>query len=67
MSLVTSICDYVYVLDFGKPVFEGTAAEVMAAPIVKAAYLGDEGLEAELEAIVDDLPESEHETEEANR
>ena len=50
MSLVTSICDYVYVLDFGKPVFEGTAAEVMAAPIVKAAYLGDDGLEAELDA-----------------
>lgn len=48
MSLVTSICDYVYVLDFGRPVFEGTAAEVMAAPIVKAAYLGDEDLEAEL-------------------
>jgi len=45
MSLVTSICDYLYVLDFGKPIFEGTAAEVLAAPIVKAAYLGDEELE----------------------
>src|SRR5690606_15654023 len=45
MSLVTSICDYLYVLDFGKPIFEGTAAEVLAASIVKAAYLGDEELE----------------------
>jgi len=50
MSLVTSICDYVYVLDFGRPVFEGTAAEVMAAPVVQAAYLG-EGLDAELDAL----------------
>ncbi|MBZ5739415.1 branched-chain amino acid ABC transporter permease/ATP-binding protein [Nocardioides mangrovi] len=51
MSLVTSICDYVYVLDFGKPVFEGTASEVMAAPIVKAAYLGGDELEAELDVL----------------
>ncbi|HEY0903002.1 MAG TPA: ATP-binding cassette domain-containing protein, partial [Marmoricola sp.] len=50
MSLVTSICDYVYVLDFGRPVFAGTAAEVMAAPVVQAAYLGD-GLDAELDAL----------------
>ena len=54
MSLVTSICDYVYVLDFGRPVFEGTAAEVMAAPVVKAAYLGD-GLDAELDALADGM------------
>ena len=61
MSLVTSICDYVYVLDFGKPVFEGTASEVMAAPIVKAAYLGGDELEAELdvlEATTDTRPAS---------
>jgi ABC-type branched-subunit amino acid transport system ATPase component len=47
MSLVTSICDYIYVLDFGKPIFEGTAAQVTASGVVKAAYLGDEGVDSE--------------------
>jgi ABC-type branched-subunit amino acid transport system ATPase component len=45
MALVTDICDFVYVLDFGKPVFQGTAAEVMSSPVVKAAYLGDDEVE----------------------
>ena len=45
MSLVMSICDYLYVLDFGKPIFDGTPAEVQASPIVRAAYLGDEAVE----------------------
>jgi ABC-type branched-subunit amino acid transport system ATPase component len=45
MALVTDICDYVYVLDFGKPIFQGTAAEVMSSPVVKAAYLGDDEVE----------------------
>jgi ABC-type branched-subunit amino acid transport system ATPase component/branched-subunit amino acid ABC-type transport system permease component len=45
MALVTDICDYVYVLDFGKPIFQGTTAEVMSSPVVKAAYLGDDEVE----------------------
>jgi ABC-type branched-subunit amino acid transport system ATPase component len=45
MALVTAICDYVYVLDFGKPIFEGVPAEVMSSPVVKAAYLGDDEAE----------------------
>ena len=45
MALVTDICDFVYVLDFGRPVFQGTAAEVMSSPVVKAAYLGDDEVE----------------------
>jgi ABC-type branched-subunit amino acid transport system ATPase component len=45
MALVTDICDYVYVLDFGKPIFQGTPAEVMSSPVVKAAYLGDDEAE----------------------
>jgi ABC-type branched-subunit amino acid transport system ATPase component/ABC-type branched-subunit amino acid transport system permease subunit len=42
MALVTDICDYVYVLDFGKPIFEGTAAQMLASPTVRAAYLGND-------------------------
>jgi ABC-type branched-subunit amino acid transport system ATPase component len=41
MSLVTSICDYVYVLDFGQLIFNGTPAEVLSSSVVRAAYLGD--------------------------
>jgi len=53
MALVTDVCDYIYVLDFGKPIFAGTAADVMSAPIVRAAYLGDESVsEARLDRAV---------------
>jgi ABC-type branched-subunit amino acid transport system ATPase component len=45
MALVSDVCDYIYVLDFGKPIFEGTPQAVMAAPQVRAAYLGDLGVE----------------------
>ncbi|HVV29330.1 MAG TPA: ABC transporter ATP-binding protein [Mycobacteriales bacterium] len=54
MALVTEVCDYIYVLDFGKPIFEGSAAEVMASPIVQAAYLGGE--EAAQDATEGDNP-----------
>lgn len=57
MSLVTTVCDYIYVLDFGKPIFQGTAAQVMAAPIVRAAYLGGDEVEDEL-AAAERVPES---------
>lgn len=42
MSLVMGICDYVYVLDFGLLVFEGTPPEVQASEVVRQAYLGSE-------------------------
>ncbi|HVU72725.1 MAG TPA: ABC transporter ATP-binding protein [Mycobacteriales bacterium] len=45
MSLVMSVCDYIHVLDFGEPIFEGTAAEVGASEVVRAAYLGSEAVE----------------------
>ncbi len=50
MSLVLSVCDDIFVLDFGKLVFHGTPAEVQASPVVRAAYLGDPEVE---EAAVD--------------
>jgi ABC-type branched-subunit amino acid transport system ATPase component len=42
MALVMSCCHYLYVLDFGTPIFEGTPAEVAASSEVRAAYLGSE-------------------------
>lgn len=42
MSLVMSTCDYIHVLDFGKPIYEGTAREVASSALVRAAYLGSE-------------------------
>jgi ABC-type branched-subunit amino acid transport system ATPase component len=50
MALVMSTCDYLHVLDFGKPIFEGTPAEVRRSEIVRAAYLGSEAETAELAA-----------------
>jgi ABC-type branched-subunit amino acid transport system ATPase component len=42
MSLVTSVCDYIYVLDFGATLFEGTARETVESELVRSAYLGKE-------------------------
>ncbi|HEV7685073.1 MAG TPA: ABC transporter ATP-binding protein [Acidimicrobiia bacterium] len=50
MAMVMSVCDYLYVLDFGELIFEGTAAETQASPIVRAAYLGSEEGLAEIAA-----------------
>jgi ABC-type branched-subunit amino acid transport system ATPase component/branched-subunit amino acid ABC-type transport system permease component len=45
MSLVMRCCAYIYVLDFGQLIFEGTPESVQNSPIVRAAYLGDEAVE----------------------
>lgn len=42
MALVMSICNYLYVLDFGEMIYQGTPAEVRASDTVRAAYLGSE-------------------------
>jgi len=38
--LVMSVCSYVYVLDFGRLLFEGTPTEIAESSVVQAAYLG---------------------------
>jgi ABC-type branched-subunit amino acid transport system ATPase component len=42
ISLVTSVCAYTYVLEFGHLIAEGDTATVMASDAVRAAYLGTE-------------------------
>ncbi len=45
MALVRSVCEDIYVLDFGELIFKGTAAEMLASEIVRAAYLGSEAVD----------------------
>jgi len=42
MSLVRTVCEYSYVLDFGTLIEQGPTHEVLASPRVRAAYLGEE-------------------------
>jgi ABC-type branched-subunit amino acid transport system ATPase component/branched-subunit amino acid ABC-type transport system permease component len=42
MGLVLEVCDYIYVLDFGQVIAEGTPAEIRANEAVIDAYLGSE-------------------------
>ncbi|TMF69133.1 MAG: ATP-binding cassette domain-containing protein [Chloroflexi bacterium] len=42
MSLVLRVCDYVYVLDFGKLLARGQPSAIRSDPKVIAAYLGEE-------------------------
>jgi branched-chain amino acid transport system ATP-binding protein len=41
MSMVMSVCDYIYVINFGANLAEGTPAEIQAHPEVIKAYLGE--------------------------
>jgi ABC-type branched-subunit amino acid transport system ATPase component len=51
MTLVSSICSHVYVLDFGQVIFSGTASEMLSSDVAKAAYLGEVGEEGSPTAI----------------
>ena len=42
MDLVTTVCDSVVVLDFGRVIATGTPAQVRAEPRVAEAYLGED-------------------------
>ncbi|MEC7924300.1 MAG: ABC transporter ATP-binding protein, partial [Actinomycetota bacterium] len=50
MGLVLSVCDYIYVLDFGKIIAQGTPQEVRESDTVKKAYLGEEAGEIQAQA-----------------
>jgi ABC-type branched-subunit amino acid transport system ATPase component len=63
MALVRQVCAHIYVLDFGRLVFEGTADEMLASDVVRAAYLGSE--EEVLEEHQEGAPAAEHVTEPA--
>jgi ABC-type branched-subunit amino acid transport system ATPase component len=42
MALVRQVCEFAYVLDFGRLIFAGNTSEVLASEVVRAAYLGSE-------------------------
>ncbi len=50
MGLVLNVCDYIYVLDFGRIIAEGSPTEIRKDPAVIGAYLGQSAGEAQAQA-----------------
>jgi ABC-type lipopolysaccharide export system ATPase subunit len=44
------VCEFLYVLDFGELIFQGSPDEITSSEIVKAAYLGDAAVEQAVDA-----------------
>jgi ABC-type branched-subunit amino acid transport system ATPase component len=44
MALIAKVCSYVYVLDFGQLIYEGSTSEVLTSDVVRTAYLGSSGV-----------------------
>ena len=42
MSMVMGVCDYIYVINFGANLADGTPAQIRSNPEVVSAYLGEE-------------------------
>jgi branched-chain amino acid transport system ATP-binding protein len=42
VPMVLGLCDYVYVIDFGMKIAEGTPDEIRSSEAVRAAYLGED-------------------------
>ena len=49
LPLVLELCSDIYVVDFGRLIFQGTPDEVTESPVVRAAYLGDDSLDKMLD------------------
>ena len=45
MGLVLNVCDYIYVLDFGRIIAQGTPDQIRTDPEVIRAYLGEQATE----------------------
>ncbi len=46
MALVMEVCEHIYVVDFGRPLFDGTPDQVRSSELVQAAYLGSDEVES---------------------